>query len=530
MEAPTLIANRKVCAVCGDPQPLDGTPCPRDGSTIFTSASMASEVTLPTPMRDALLGQRLGDYEVQQVVGEGGMGIVYRGLQPVIQKNVAIKVLRREVSGDALLVKRFLSEARAVTAIGHRNIIDVFTMGELADGRPYIVMEFLDGVPLDKYLKERAPLPPLEAVDLLLDIAAPLQAAHAAGIIHRDLKPSNVFLVKQSDGTRYLKLLDFGLAKQSFDGQSAQTSAMMVTGTPDYMSPEQARGAEVSPRSDLYALGVMLFEMVTGTIPFKGATPMDVLIKHVQAEPPAPSSVVNGIPESIDRLVLSLMSKKATDRLAPTEKVRSELKRIQKELMNSATRIGVPLPKAAVAPPLATPRSIPELSPARSSKLPLLVAAGAAGALVLGLAVFLAGREPKPDPVVVAPPPKVQPPPVAPLPEEPPQAPVAVVQPPPDPTHVEPPPPAQPDKVAPKPKPKPKSSPAETATLDALSNRIAKLETRLKKSAEPGEEPDPAAMVLLKKIKVGLVTSHTPEERVEVQKQLDIWESTFLKR
>ena len=511
---------------------------------MFTTASLALENTLPQSLRDPLLGQRLGDYEVHQVVGEGGMGIVYRGVQPVIQKNVAIKVLRREVSGDALLVKRFLGEARAVTAIGHRNIIDVFTMGELADGRPYIVMEFLEGIPLDKYLKERAPLGPLEAVEMLVDIAAPLQAAHAAGIVHRDLKPSNVFLVKQSDGTRYLKLLDFGLAKQSFDGHSAQTSAMMVTGTPDYMSPEQARGAEVSPRSDLYSLGVMAYEMLTGTIPFRGATPMDVLIKHVQAEPQRPSDLVNGIPESLEDLVLSLMRKKATDRPAPAEKVRNELKKIHKELMDGATRIGASLPQGAAAA-LATPRPAPvvgrkspsskskSLSESQSqavqrSKLGIWVLTLASVTLLLAtLVAWFVSRDGAPEPVVVPAPPVATGPPDTPIP--------------PEPTPPEPTPTPAPTPIAespgptpatdPKPKPKPKPKPVESvATLDALSNRITRLENRLKKSAEPGEEPDPAAMVLLKKIKVSLVTSRTQEERNEVQKSLDSWESTFLRK
>ena len=503
---------------------------------MFTTHSLAEESTVSsTGPRDTLRGQRLGDYEVQQIIGQGGMGIVYRGLQPVIQKNVAIKVLRREVSGDAVLVKRFLSEARAVNAIGHRNIIDIFTMGELPDGRPYIVMEFLEGTPLDAYLKERAPLPPLEAVELLLDIAAPLQAAHTAGVIHRDLKPSNVFLVKQSDGTRYLKLLDFGLAKQSFDGHSAQTSAAMVTGTPDYMSPEQARGAEVSPRTDLYSLGVMAFEMITGTIPFRGTTPMDVLIQHVQSPPPKPSSKVDGIPQSLEDLVLSLLEKDPTARLAPTEKVRSELRVIQRELMNSATRLGTPLSEQRVPSvtgprrPIVTPDPLPELGQKSPSATRRAFAAGvAAFGLVLGCGLaWLAWHEKNDDAAVVAQPPK---PAVAAPVHEPTPAPLPEPAPAPEPVNEKAPPAPPTAAVKPRPRPKPAPPPAaeSAATLDALSNRISRLELRLKKSAEPGEEPDPAAMVLLRKIKVQLVTSHSQEDRNEVQKSLDSWESTFL--
>jgi len=491
--------------VCGLEQPEGTSVCPRDGSSIFTSPSLALETTLPSPdpaPKDPLIGQKLGDYEVHHVVGEGGMGIVYRGLQPLIQKKVAIKVMRREVASDPLTVKRFLSEAQAVTAIGHRNIIDVFTLGQLPDGRPYIVMEFLEGVPLDKYLKERAPLAPNEAVELLLEIVTPLCAAHAAGIIHRDMKPSNVFLVKQSDGARYLKLLDFGLAKRSFDGHSAQTSGMVVTGTPDYMSPEQARGADVSPRSDLYSLGVMAFEMLTGTIPFTGATPMDVLIKHVQEPAPKPSSRLDSVPPPLDALVLSLMEKQPSARMSPAEKVRAELLRLKENLRRR---------------PLATPGELP----AKRTGVPWAGVAIAALALALAAAssAYVLLREP-PAPVLVPPPPVVSPPPEVVVPEEPELEPVVEApQPAPAPS------PAVP--VTPRPvRPRVK----EGVTVEQLTARVGKLESRLKKGVEPGEEPDPAALLLLNKLKVKALTTRTPEERTEIQKSLDSWETTFLRK
>ncbi|MBL8955638.1 MAG: serine/threonine protein kinase [Myxococcaceae bacterium] len=504
MDAPTIIANRRICSKCGLEQPEGASECPRDGNTIFTSPSIALEmfeITNPSAKpKDPLIGERLGDYEVQQVVGEGGMGIVYRGLQPQIQKKVAVKVLRPEVAADPTTVKRFLAEAQAVTAIGHRNIIDVFTLGQLADGRPYIVMEFLEGVPLDKYLKERAPLEPDEALALLLEIVTPLSAAHAAGIIHRDLKPSNVFLVKQSDGARYLKLLDFGLAKRSFDGHSAQTSGMVVTGTPDYMSPEQARGADVSPRSDLYSLGVIAFEMLTGTIPFTGATPMDVLIKHVSEPAPKPSSRHATVSPELDALVMSLMEKTPTARLSPAEKVRQELQRLQRGL--------------AMSTQASTAKVLEPVAPQRSVSSALLLGVALLGVAVLGGSVgLLVTREREPQvPVVVPPPPPAQV--VAPVPEV-----IAPAEPEPAPEPVAP--------LAPAAGPKPRTK-KEGVTLEQLTARVDKLEGRLKRSAEPGEEPDPAALLLLKKLKVKALQTHTPEERAEVQKSLDGWETTFL--
>ena len=502
--------RRRVCAVCGDPQPDGANACPRDGSTMFTSASLMLD-TVPRP--EALLGARLGDYEVAEVIGDGGMGIVYRGLQPVIQKKVAIKVLRPDVANDKTLVRRFLAEAKAVNAISHRNIVDIFTLGTLPDGRPYIVMELLDGLPLDKYLRSNAPLSPKETVDLLLEITSPLGAAHAAGIIHRDLKPSNVFLVKQPDGARYLKLLDFGLAKWHFDGHSAQTSANLVTGTPDYMSPEQARGLDVTPKSDLYAVGVMAFEMLTGNVPFRGATPMDVMMQHVMT--PAPE--LPGCPKDLAVIVRGLMAKKPEERLAPTERLREALTRA------SLRDDVVSAPAAAAVPPPPKVSVELQVAPARRGwAVPVSVA-------VIGLAMLaLAGtwmlRPNENQPVVVAPPPASQPKALEP-------APPPKVEPAPEPAAppptaaalaVEPVRPAAPVHAA-----RP-AAPAAGTTPEALAARMSKLEARLRKRTEPGEEPDPSALVLLKKLRLSLATSRTPAEHKEIEKSLDDWEHTFL--
>ncbi|MGV3624832.1 MAG: serine/threonine protein kinase [Archangium sp.] len=281
------------------------------------------------PPADPLIGTRVGEYEILEPIGEGGMGVVYRAIHPVIKKRVAVKVLKPAVAGDEVQVRRLITEAEAVNAIGHRGIIDIFSLGTLPDGRPYIVMEFLDGDALDLWL-QRLPNKRVsieEAVELLLEMCAPLAAAHHANVIHRDLKPSNVFICMQADGTRFIKILDFGLAKRGvgIDGTTKQTNQTTVAGTPDYMAPEQARGLDISPRSDIYALGVIAFELFTGRVPFTGATPMDVMVAHVGTPPPIPNELEPSLPPILNELVIRMLAKPPEMRPQSVEEVRAVL-------------------------------------------------------------------------------------------------------------------------------------------------------------------------------------------------------------
>ncbi|MDP3506159.1 MAG: protein kinase [Myxococcales bacterium] len=288
---------------------------------------MKTPLTKPLLLGDQLVGRRVGEYEVLEPIGEGGMGVVYRGIHPLIKKRVAIKVLKPGAATDAGHVKRLLAEAEAVNAIGHRNIIDIFGLGQLDDGRPYIVMEFLEGEPLDAYLRANRSLPLDEVLSLLLEVASPLAAAHAKGVIHRDLKPSNIFRCQQADGGPYLKLLDFGLAKKAMEGgSSAQTSQNLIAGTPNYMAPEQVRAVPVSPRTDIYAFGVMAYEILTGSVPYDGQTPMDVMMAHVTRPVPSVRTLVPSLPEEVDRLIRRMMAKSPEDRPASMGDVRAELK------------------------------------------------------------------------------------------------------------------------------------------------------------------------------------------------------------
>jgi serine/threonine-protein kinase len=211
----------------------------------------------------------VGEYTVRRRIGAGGMGIVYECVHPIIGKRAAVKVLKPELAENPDLMDRLLSEARAVASIQHRSVIDIFGFGRLQDGRHYMVMEYLDGEPLDFLLHRVGRLPLAEAMDIFDAILSGLGAAHAVGVIHRDLKPSNVILVPQPDGSREVKVLDFGLAKQARPNEvTPQTVAGRVLGTPEYMAPEQARGLAIGPRTDLYAAGVLAYELVLGQVPF----------------------------------------------------------------------------------------------------------------------------------------------------------------------------------------------------------------------------------------------------------------------
>jgi serine/threonine-protein kinase len=284
---------------------------------------------------DALIGTEVGGYLVKGRLGSGGMGIVYEGEQPVIGKKVAIKVLKSEVAGNPDVVKRLISEARAVNAVGHRNIIDVFGFAEIPDGRQAIIMELLEGESLEQllavYRAERRTMPLTEVLVVLDEMLSALASAHAAGVIHRDLKPSNVFLCRQRDGSRYVKILDFGIAKLGVLGDGAHNASVLV-GTPAYMAPEQATGGVVSPALDLYAVGVMAFELLTGRLPFIANSLFELMTKHAQERPPLPSSIHLGLPDELDDLVMKLLEKKPEDRYASANAVRAEVLRLKKKL------------------------------------------------------------------------------------------------------------------------------------------------------------------------------------------------------
>ncbi|MBL8950970.1 MAG: protein kinase, partial [Myxococcaceae bacterium] len=295
-----------------------------------------------------LTGKKLGEYEILTRIGAGGMGAVYEGVQPVIGKRVAVKVLLPQLSSDVELVERFLSEARAVNAIRHRGIVDIFSFGQTERGSHYFVMEHLDGQGFDRLIKEQAPITPYDVLSWTEEVLDALDAAHASGIIHRDIKPSNLFLVNPGRGRSYVKLLDFGIAKLgALKGEATpQTRASVIIGTPDYMSPEQARGRAISPATDLYALGCVMFELLTGKRVFKGENPMQTMFMHVENAAPRASEHVPSLPPELDDLLLWTMEKDPAERPATAGEMRQHVEAIKRAVPNNQTLAFVPPPRS----------------------------------------------------------------------------------------------------------------------------------------------------------------------------------------
>jgi eukaryotic-like serine/threonine-protein kinase len=319
-------------------------------------------------MEEDLSGQKLGEYEVVAPIGRGGMGMVYEGRQPVIGKRVAVKVLLKALSKQDDVIERFVSEARAVNAIRHRGIVDIFSFNQLPDGTHYFVMEFLEGLPFDELIRTRAPFTPGDALRWTDEVLDTLDAAHKAGIIHRDIKPSNLFLCDSGHGRPYVKLLDFGIAKlSSFKGGKQVGEASAVVGTPDYMAPEQARAKTISGATDLYAVGCVLFELLTRERVFEGLNPVDMMFAHVQKNPRAPSSVQVGIPREVDQFVLKLLKKDPEERPRNALAAREEVHLLLRKLNEAPT---LPPPSAFTVRRDSSERVTTGINPATATPRP----------------------------------------------------------------------------------------------------------------------------------------------------------------
>jgi serine/threonine-protein kinase len=257
---------------------------------------------------DLVAGTVVGEYRVERELGRGGMAAVYAAQHPVIGKRVAIKVISENLSRDPALVRRFVDEARAVNKIGHPNIIDIFAFGQLPDGRQYFVMEFLEGETLAARLG-RGPFTMTEARRLFVQAASGLEAAHREKIVHRDLKPENLWVAQPKHGESYMKILDFGIAKllELTEGRNL-TETGVVIGTPHFMSPEQCTGQNVDHRTDLYALGVILYRVFAGRLPFEGRTFAEVVAQHLTVQPPPPSSL-QAMSPALENLIVGCLDK-----------------------------------------------------------------------------------------------------------------------------------------------------------------------------------------------------------------------------
>jgi len=271
-----------------------------------------------SPTDDKFVGRTLpGGHHILDLISVGGMGRVYRAEQSVLGRTVAVKIIHPHLLADENAAVRFLTEARAASQLNHPNSVSVFDFGRTDDGQPYLVMEFLRGKDLARVNYEEGPLTFTRIVDVLRQVLGALGEAHDLGIVHRDLKPENVILEPLRRGGDFVKVVDFGLAKLKADTKSTSiTNPGIVCGTPDYMAPEQGRGDDIDGRSDLYAVGVILFQLLTGRLPFEAESPTQVVMMHLSIPVPDPRQVApeRQIPPPLVDVVMKALSKNAKDR------------------------------------------------------------------------------------------------------------------------------------------------------------------------------------------------------------------------
>ncbi len=352
--------------------------CPHDGARLIIAV-----------VESPLIGKILGDrYRIIRKLGEGGMGEVYEAAHTYIDKKFALKLLRPEITAHPEAVARFHQEARAASSIGHENIVAIDDFGRLPDGSVYLAMELLPGQSLADRLRQ-APLSVDEYLAVSIQVVHGLAAAHAKGIVHRDMKPENIFLIEKF-GQTVVKILDFGIAKMAGEGQEQLTRTGQIFGTPQYMSPEQALGKPLDDRSDIYSVGVILYEMATGRVPYQAESFMGVLTQHVTSQPMAPREAApqRDVPPQIEAVILRAMAKERDDRFLSMEEFGSALVEIANELAPTLgdgseafraivfeQRLSGPMPPLASHPGIRipAPSPTPRSEPPRTSPPPVPV-------------------------------------------------------------------------------------------------------------------------------------------------------------
>jgi len=323
--------------------------------------------------RDSIIGQVVADrFKVLSLLGEGGTGQVYLAEHDVLERQFAIKVLRRDLISDQTAAERFRREARAASRMEHRNIVYINDFGGLEDGRLYLVMEYIPGEELSIVINAEKRLPARRAAQIILQVADALEYAHGRGVVHRDLKAENILLTTERQRTDVVKILDFGLAKILFGAGNLDTITFkgQVFGTPEYIPPEQIVGDPVDQRADIYAMGVLACELVTGRTPFLGSL-MELLMAHRKLTPPVPSELASaaGIPPCFDDIVARAMQKRPADRFQRASEIGQILRHYLAETTGAGTdaarlaspvhEAAAPAPLAAADPALATPPEPP---------------------------------------------------------------------------------------------------------------------------------------------------------------------------
>ena len=325
------------CAACGQSYPIDANNCPKDGSRL----------TKLKARPDPLLGRMFdGRYEVRSTLGQGGMGTVYRGWQMSVDREVAIKVIHPKLASDRIAVKRFLREVRLASRISQPGIVNVYDSGQTEDGILYLVMELLRGRPLAQDLLARQPIAMQRVETIALQLCDALDVAHAAGIVHRDLKPGNIVILDDPPGRDLIKVLDFGLAKSLVaDTSSVVTQSNAIIGTPLYMAPEQIQNRPADERADLYSLGCIIYQLVSGRPPFIADSVNQVLAMHIEE---APDPLPGFVPPRLQRVILKLLAKDPGNRILSAALTRTALEDAFVEVSHASTSERTLLP--AISP------------------------------------------------------------------------------------------------------------------------------------------------------------------------------------
>ncbi len=331
----------RTCPRCKKAFGNDAVFCPNDGTELEPKGGSAPA----PPDSDRYIGTIIhGDIEIRGVAGAGAMGRVYRAHQRGIDRDVAVKILHRELSGNTSLVQRFHREAKIASKLQHPHVVDVYLAGQLPDGALYIAMEFLDGKSLAAATLASAGRMSIErALPILLQICDAVGEGHSRGIVHRDLKPENVMLVVRADTADWVKVLDFGIAKVNLGEQSMETAAGLIFGTARYISPEGAQGATVGPAGDVYSIAVILYQLLAGKTPFDAEQPVGILIKHIHDEPPPLRSwpAAATVPEPIERVIMDNLAKDPARRAPNARALGSALAAAAREANVSFSDVGV---------------------------------------------------------------------------------------------------------------------------------------------------------------------------------------------
>ncbi|WP_404409085.1 Stk1 family PASTA domain-containing Ser/Thr kinase [Jeotgalibacillus malaysiensis] len=293
-----------------------------------------------------MIGKRLsGRYKVLKSIGSGGMANVYLARDMILDRDVAVKVLRMDYVSEANMLKRFQREAQSATSLTHPNIVSMYDVGDEGDYY-FLVMEFVEGMTLKQYIQEHSPLDLGDAINIMLQLTSAIAHAHHNGIIHRDIKPQNILIDQEGN----IKITDFGIAMALSATAITQTNSVM--GTVHYLSPEQARGGTASKKSDIYSLGIVMYELITGTLPYEGESPISIALKHLQSDLPRPSEVVKDLPQSLENVILKAAAKDPHYRYASADEMTEDLKTVL-----NPERASEPL--FAPAPDLEATKAIP---------------------------------------------------------------------------------------------------------------------------------------------------------------------------